>query len=95
MDLAYITSYAGCKCDVCLKWEGQVVSISRTDPKYPKLDNAYADGVFHPNCKHRLRPHIEEFTEKKEKNDLFGDIYETQMKGLESEGYNRKYMESI
>jgi len=94
-DLAYITSYAGCKCDVCLKWEGQVVSISGTDPKYPKLDDAYADGVFHPNCKHRLRPYLEEFTEKKEKNDLFGDIYETQMKGLESEGYNRKYMESI
>ena len=90
-DLAYITSYAGCTCDICLAWEGKVVSITGKTLGYPSLDDAYADGMFHPNCRHNLRPYIEEFEEKE--TDPFADMYEVQMKGLESQGYNRKRME--
>jgi len=89
-DLAMIDSYAGCVCDVCQAWEGKVVSISGRTLGYPKLESAYEDGMFHPNCKHNLRPYIEEF--KDEEKDPLG-IYETAMRGLESEGYNRKRME--
>ena len=91
-DLAYITEYSGCRCEICQEWEGKIVSISGKDERYPSLEDAYAEGMFHPNCKHRLRPFHEEFEEKKE-NDIFGDLYETQMKGLEGSGYQRKYME--
>lgn len=49
-DLAKITSYPTCKCDVCLAWEGKIVSITGRTPGYPSLDSAYEDGVFHPNC---------------------------------------------
>jgi hypothetical protein len=55
-DLAYVTSYASCKCDICLAWENKVLSLSGKNKKYPSLDGAYASGLFHPNCKHRLRP---------------------------------------
>jgi hypothetical protein len=49
-DLAQIDSYAGCVCDICTKWEGKVVSITGKTIGYPKLDDAYAEGMFHPNC---------------------------------------------
>lgn len=49
-DLAEITSYPTCSCDVCLAWEGKIVSITGRTPGYPSLDDAYADGMFHPNC---------------------------------------------
>jgi hypothetical protein len=58
-DLAYVTSYGACKCDVCLSWEGKVLSLTGKTPGYPSLEQAYADGLFHPNCKHRMRPFIE------------------------------------
>ncbi len=60
-DLAYITSYASCECKICLEWEGEVVSITGKTAGYRTLDDAYGEGLFHPNCKHNLRPYIEEF----------------------------------
>jgi hypothetical protein len=57
-DLAYITSYASCNCDICLEWEGKVVSLTGKTKGYPTLEDAYADGVFHPRCKHRIRPYL-------------------------------------
>ena len=49
-DLAQITSYPTCSCDVCLAWEGKIVSITGRTAGYPALERAYEDGVFHPNC---------------------------------------------
>lgn len=63
-DLGKITSYATCKCDICIEWEDKIVSLSGKSTKYPPLEQAYNEGVFHPNCKHRVRPYIEPLVQK-------------------------------
>jgi hypothetical protein len=65
-DLGQITSYPSCECDICKAWEGKIVSLTGKNLDYPALDDAYADGVFHPNCKHRVRPYIEPLLEEEE-----------------------------
>jgi hypothetical protein len=71
-DLGQITSYPSCECDICKAWEGKIVSLTGKNPDYPALDDAYADGVFHPNCKHRVRPYIEPLLEEE------GNTFSTQ-----------------
>ncbi len=39
-------------CKVCRKWAGKIVSISGKSKEYPPLDNAIAEGLFHPHCIH-------------------------------------------
>ncbi|MDX9979084.1 MAG: phage minor capsid protein [Lentisphaeria bacterium] len=46
-------SYSGAPCDACARWEGQLLSITGESP-YPTIETATADGLFHPNCTHRL-----------------------------------------
>ena len=58
-DLGKITSYPLCKCDICRAWEDKIVSITGKNKDYPALEEAYEDSVFHPNCRHRVRPYIE------------------------------------
>lgn len=89
LDLAYITSYASCQCDICQQWEGKVVSLTGKTPGFPTLDDAYAEGMFHPNCKHRLRPYKEEVRARAETNteDMMKEIFETQRKGMQSMGW--------
>ena len=41
-------------CDYCQEWSGKIVSVSGSNPDYPSLEDAYAGGVFHPNCLHYL-----------------------------------------
>ena len=65
-DLGQITSYPSCECDICKAWEGKIVSLTGKTKGYPMLDDAYADGVFHPNCRHRVRPYIEPLLEEQE-----------------------------
>jgi hypothetical protein len=38
----------------CIKWQGEIVSVSGTDKKHPPLQQAIDDGLFHPNCVHYL-----------------------------------------
>lgn len=89
-DLAYITSYSGCTCDICQKWEGKIVSLTGKTEGYPTLDDALAEGMFHPNCLHRLRPIPREVAKNELPSDMFNEIYETQMKGLEGQGWLRR-----
>ena len=63
-DLAQITSYPSCECDICKAWEGVVVSLTGKTEGYPTMDDAYDAGVFHPNCKHRFRPYIEDIPDQ-------------------------------
>lgn len=63
-DLAKITSYPSCECDICMEWEDKVVSLTGKTEGYPTMDDAYNAGVFHPNCKHRFRPYIEESSDQ-------------------------------
>jgi hypothetical protein len=55
-DLVYVTSYPTCECDICLKWEGKVLSISGNNPNVPSVQDAKDDGLWHPRCRHRTRP---------------------------------------
>ena len=89
-DLAYITSYATCQCDICTQWEGKIVSLTGKTEGYPTLDDALAEGMFHPNCLHRLRPLPQDVAKKELSDDMFKEIYETQMKGLEGQGWLRR-----
>lgn len=38
-------------CPICLEHQGKTYSIHGQTPGYPKVDEAEADGVGHPNCK--------------------------------------------
>lgn len=38
-------------CPICLEHQGRTYSIHGQTPGYPKVDEAEADGVGHPNCK--------------------------------------------
>jgi len=53
---------------VCTDWVGAVVSISGTDRRFPALVDALEDGLFHPNCRHKLIPYR---TEEGEAEALF------------------------
>jgi hypothetical protein len=46
-------SYSGAPCDACARWEGRLLSITG-ESSYPTIETATADGLFHPNCTHRL-----------------------------------------
>lgn len=50
-DLVYIPAH-NLSCPRCMEWQGKVYSISGKDKRYPKLDEAYSNGMGHPNCKH-------------------------------------------
>lgn len=61
-DLVQVSSH-GADCDLCSDWEGEILSISGRNPNYPSVADAEADGLFHPNCKHRLLPYHPEIAE--------------------------------
>lgn len=63
-DLIKVSSI-GTTCPICARWQSKVLSISGKDPKYPSLDAAKADGLFHPNCKHTIVayfPEVNDYT---------------------------------
>lgn len=59
-DLVQISSHGG-GCDLCQPWDGKILSLTGKTSGYPTLDDAYNDGMFHPNCRHRLLPYHIEF----------------------------------
>ena len=50
IDLVILESHPN-GCDVCNSHMGKIYSISGTSSRYPSIDQAYNDGVGHPNCK--------------------------------------------
>jgi hypothetical protein len=65
-DLVMVTAHGA--TDGCGLFEGKVFSISGTSEKYPALDRLPNGGPpFHPNCKHRLVPFVEELASGPEK----------------------------
>ncbi len=63
LDLARISEGGDPDCPKCAAWEGQIVSITGTDKRFPTYDQARVAGVFHPNCVHTLEyvdPDIDE-----------------------------------
>ncbi len=51
MDLIYIPAH-NLSCPKCMEWQGRIYSLSGKDKRYPSLDEAYSNGMGHPNCKH-------------------------------------------
>lgn len=47
-------SVSGDCCDACGKYENALLSISGATPGLPTLEEAMAEGLFHPNCTHRI-----------------------------------------
>ncbi len=39
-------------CELCVPWEGAVLSQSGKSGQYPSLDEAVGAGLWHPNCAH-------------------------------------------
>jgi hypothetical protein len=37
----------------CMRWEGELLSLTGATPGLPTVGQARADGLFHPNCAHR------------------------------------------
>lgn len=79
-----IVSDAPEECEICRPWEGQVLSLSGGSPDYPSLDEAQAEGLFHPNCRHRLGVYIPGVTRSMGKTaDPIGSQERTQQRYLE------------
>lgn len=45
-------------CDLCVPYEGRILSSDGRDPNYESLDSAISQGLFHPNCAHGVSPYI-------------------------------------
>lgn len=61
-DLVRISDDGGTadSCDACQKWAGRICSVTGATKGFPTVEQAKADGVFHPNCIHTLEPVDEE-----------------------------------
>jgi len=56
-DLVYFTT-SNDPCELCIPWEGEVVSLTGQTKGYPTLADAESEGMFHPRCMHRIRPYF-------------------------------------
>jgi hypothetical protein len=52
-DLVQVSDHFG-ECDLCAPWEGRILSLTGRTPGYPTVDEASAQGLFHPNCRHAI-----------------------------------------
>lgn len=57
-DLIIISSHSH-PCPKCLKWENRTLSLTGNTKGYPTLDEAKADGLFHPSCRHAFSASID------------------------------------
>lgn len=58
-DLIQIDGY-GSDHKACRRWEFKVVSLTGATHGFPMLDDAIANGLFHPNCKHNYNAYNSE-----------------------------------
>ena len=54
-DLVMVSSHFGA-CELCRPYEGKILSISGRNDAFPSMDDAQANGLFHPNCRHTFAP---------------------------------------
>lgn len=57
-DLVKVSSHAGA-CELCVPWQGAIISLTGKTPGYPTLAEARGTGLFHPNCRHAYGLHID------------------------------------
>lgn len=66
LDLIMVSAHGA--TDGCGEFEGMIFSISGESDKYPSMANMPNGGPpFHPNCKHRTMPFVEELATGAEK----------------------------
>lgn len=57
-DLIVVSSHLP-TCDMCLPYNGAILSLSGSNPDYPSLEQAETAGLFHPNCRHSFSLYID------------------------------------
>ena len=62
-DLVQVTQHNG-SCPLCQPWEGQILSITGKTSGFKTIDDAEAEGLFHPNCAHRYVPYHPEIADR-------------------------------
>lgn len=65
-DVVCVTVSGHC-CDKCAVWENRLLSISGATKGLPTVDDAIAEGLFHPNCTHSLTE-VDDYTREEEYN---------------------------
>jgi hypothetical protein len=65
-DVVAVTVSGHC-CDKCAVWENRLLSISGATKGLPTVDDAIAEGLFHPNCTHSLTE-VDDYTREEEYN---------------------------
>jgi len=88
-DLVIVSSHAE-QCELCRPWEGQVLSLTGGAKGYPTVDEATADGLFHPNCRHTYDPYVEGFTKH---TDKFNPDSEKEQQTVYEERLQQRYLE--
>lgn len=79
---------------VCNDWVGAVLSVEGAAKACPALSDAVADGLFHPGCRHRLRPFDdreggEDPAQARFRTDLVLDLMGRRAEALEPSGEDR------
>jgi len=62
-DLVLITDHYG-ECELCRPFENVVLSVSGRNKQYTSLDDAKAQGLFHPNCRHAMTPYFKRYLDQ-------------------------------
>lgn len=57
-DLIKVSHHATA-CELCVPWEGKILSLTGKTPDFPTLEEARAAGLFHPNCRHAYGLYID------------------------------------
>ena len=65
-DVVCVTVSGHC-CEKCAVWENRLLSISGKTKGLPTVDDAIAEGLFHPNCTHSLSE-VDDYTREEEYN---------------------------
>lgn len=100
MNTVLVSSYANCS-ELCIDWQGKiyeddVYSNLECKGKYPRLSEAVAGGLFHPNCRHTVELYVDgldmrqtHYT-KQQKENIVGN-YKLEQQQRYNERQIRKY----
>lgn len=57
-DLVQVSTHSK-PCELCIPWQGKILSLTGKTGGYPTLAQAKEKGLFHPNCKHAYGLYID------------------------------------
>ena len=91
-DLVKVSSHHGA-CELCVPWQGKILSLTGKTEGYSTIDDARAAGLFHPRCRHAYGLHIdldreiEELEQEFELSESKPEYY-AEVSGLNEAGRN-------